>query len=143
MAFFFFILDGRFAMGAQVVSKRDVTSNLARMSLETMKLGDAKSHRVGESAIAPPKYTLRPSVRASPDHVARLLADEFIEFGSSCRVYDKREIIELLQHEQARVKQRTVADFSARRLAADVFLLTLSSSREPNDKKLNLAIRRW
>jgi hypothetical protein len=67
---------------------------------------------------------MRPSVRASPDQVARLLADEFIEFGSSGRVYDKRQIVELLQQEQGRAKQPTVADFSARRLAADVILLT-------------------
>jgi hypothetical protein len=67
---------------------------------------------------------MHPSVRASPDQVGRLLADEFIEFGSSGRVYDKRQIIELLQQEQGRAKQRAVADFSARRLAADVFLLT-------------------
>jgi hypothetical protein len=67
---------------------------------------------------------MRPSVRASPDQVARLLADEFIEFGSSGRVYDKRQIIELLQQEQGRAKQPTLADFSVRRLAADVILLT-------------------
>jgi hypothetical protein len=67
---------------------------------------------------------MHPSVRASPDQVARLLADEFIEFGSSGRVYNKRQIIELLQQEQGRVKQPTVADFSARRLAAIIQLLS-------------------
>jgi hypothetical protein len=48
---------------------------------------------------------MHPSVRASPDQVARLLADEFIEFGSSGRVFDKRQIIELLQQEQGRANQ--------------------------------------
>jgi hypothetical protein len=94
---------------------------------------------------------MHPSVRASPDQVARLLADEFIEFGSSGRVFDKRQIIELLQQEQGRANrlinqstnQPTVADFSARRLAPDVILLTYRVSREPNDKKLNLEIRTW
>jgi hypothetical protein len=42
---------------------------------------------------------LLPSVRASPDEVATLLADEFIEFGSTGRTYDKQQIILLLQEE--------------------------------------------
>jgi len=67
---------------------------------------------------------MRPSVRASPDQVAKLLADEFIEFGSSCRVYGRQQIIELLQQEQQTAKKATVTDLSARRLAADVVLLT-------------------
>jgi hypothetical protein len=67
---------------------------------------------------------LQPSVRASADQVAALLADEFIEFGSSGRVYHKQQIIELLQQEQGHGRQPTVTDFSARRLAADVILLT-------------------
>jgi hypothetical protein len=68
---------------------------------------------------------MHPSVRASPDQVARLLADEFIEFGSSGRIYDKRQTIELLQQEQGgRDTQPTITDFSARRLSADVILLT-------------------
>ena len=67
---------------------------------------------------------MRPAVRASPDQVAKLLADEFIEFGSSCRVYSRQQIIELLQQEQQTAKKATVTDLSARRLAADVVLLT-------------------
>jgi len=66
---------------------------------------------------------LVPSVRASPAEVAMLLADEFIEFGSSGRIYDKQEIIRLLQQEQGGT-QCTLADFSARKLAADVALVT-------------------
>jgi hypothetical protein len=66
---------------------------------------------------------LLPTVRASPDEVATLLADEFIEFGSSGRIYDKQQIIPLLQQEQG-TTQCTLADFSARRLAVDVVLVT-------------------
>jgi len=65
---------------------------------------------------------LLPSVRASPE-VATLLADEFVEFGSSGKIYDKQQIILLLQQEQGRTRT-TLADFSARRLAADVVLVT-------------------
>ena len=66
---------------------------------------------------------LDPSVRASPDEVATLLADEFIEFGSSGRIYDKQQIIRHLQEEQGEA-QLTLAEFSARRLSADIVLVT-------------------
>ena len=39
---------------------------------------------------------LTPEVRASPDTLDALLADEFIEFGSSGMSYDKRAIIAAL-----------------------------------------------
>jgi len=42
---------------------------------------------------------LRPEIRRSADQVSRLLADEFIEFGSSGAIYDKCRIIEALQQE--------------------------------------------
>ncbi|WP_370676935.1 DUF4440 domain-containing protein [Pleomorphomonas sp. PLEO] len=38
----------------------------------------------------------RPEVRRSPETVGALLADDFIEFGSSGTVYDKASIIEAL-----------------------------------------------
>ena len=66
---------------------------------------------------------LLPSVRASPDEVTALLADEFVEFGSSGRIYDKQQIIRLLQEEQGEA-QCTLVDFSARRLAANIVLVT-------------------
>jgi len=67
---------------------------------------------------------LQPSVRASAAQVAALLDDDFIEFGSSGRVYNKQQIINLLQDEQGRGSQPTLQDLSARRLAPDVVLLT-------------------
>jgi hypothetical protein len=66
---------------------------------------------------------LQPSVRASAVQVAMLLDDDFIEFGSSGRVYDKEQIIKLLQDEEGRGRP-TLRDFSARRLAPDVVLVT-------------------
>src|SRR5690349_25111573 len=66
---------------------------------------------------------LHPSVRASADEVATLLADEFIEFGSSGRIYDKQQTIRLLQQEQGDA-QLTMAEFSARKLSVDVVLVT-------------------
>ncbi|WP_375472314.1 DUF4440 domain-containing protein [uncultured Nostoc sp.] len=42
---------------------------------------------------------LQPDVRKSAKDIMDLLADEFIEFGSSGRVFNKQQIIESLQNE--------------------------------------------
>lgn len=65
-------------------------------------------------------------VRNSPEAVSKLLADEFTEFGSSGRIFDKRAIIESLRHE-AREQQIAVEEFTLRKLAPSVVLLTYRS----------------
>jgi len=68
---------------------------------------------------------LKPEVRKSADRVGRLLADEFIEFGSSGRVFNKAQIIEALQQEVCDATYRiSLTDFTVRRLAPDVMLVT-------------------
>ena len=68
---------------------------------------------------------LRPDVRGSAEQVGRLLADDFIEFGSSGHAYDKRQIIEALQQEKPDPTVRiSLAEFAARRLAPEVVLVT-------------------
>ena len=68
---------------------------------------------------------LRPDTRRSADKVSDLLADEFVEFGSSGRVFDKAQIIESLRQEQeARSVRRTITDFSATSLATETVLIT-------------------
>ena len=68
---------------------------------------------------------LRPEVRKSADQVGRLLADDFIEFGSSGLVFDKSQIIEALQHETPDPAIRVIlTDFNARGLAPGVVLVT-------------------
>jgi hypothetical protein len=42
---------------------------------------------------------LQPNVRKSAEEVSELLANQFIEFGSSGRIFDKRHIIAGLQME--------------------------------------------
>src|SRR4051812_39860548 len=68
---------------------------------------------------------LKPEVRRSCDQVSHLLADEFVEFGSSGRAFDKAAIIKALQEEPADpVNRISLTDFSARRLAPEVILVT-------------------
>jgi hypothetical protein len=87
---------------------------------------------------------LLPSVRASPNEVATLLADEFVEFGSSGRIYDKQQIIRLLQEERGEA-QLTLVEFSARRLAADIVLVTyrVVESRTIRSSIWNFQKGRW
>ena len=70
---------------------------------------------------------LQPEVRRSAQDVAELLADEFIEFGSSGHVFNKLEILEHLQHEEP--AGRSFADFRATLLAPDVMLTTYRGIR--------------
>jgi hypothetical protein len=67
-----------------------------------------------------------PSVRSSPEKVADLIADEFLEFGRSGRTYDKTSVIRMLSEEAAFGGSIApqMRDFMARELAPDVVLLT-------------------
>lgn len=73
----------------------------------------------------------RSEVRRSPDAVRMLLADDFIEFGSSGRVYDKASIIKALAEESTAEAALVpdVHDFVAREISSDLVLVTYRSSR--------------
>lgn len=58
---------------------------------------------------------LQSEVRRSSDYVGTMLADEFIEFGSSGRVFDKQQIIDNLQAEPQ--IRRSLVDFKTMPLA--------------------------
>ena len=74
---------------------------------------------------------LAPEVRRSAERVGRMLADDFVEFGSSGRAYDKAQIIEALQQEAPDPDVRIrVTEFAARRLAPEVVLVTYRSVRQ-------------
>jgi hypothetical protein len=66
---------------------------------------------------------LHPELRGSAEQVSALLADGFVEFGSSCAIYDRTEVITALLQENGR-GARTIAEFSARQLSPDVCLVT-------------------
>lgn len=64
---------------------------------------------------------LVPAVRKST-RLTELLADEFIEFGSSGRIYTKSDLVAVLQAESP--VAQTTSDFKVTILAPDVALLT-------------------
>jgi len=70
---------------------------------------------------------LQSDTRKSEGDVGALLADAFIEFGSSGRVYNKQESIAALLGESP--SQPSLADFYARELAPGVVLATYSATK--------------
>jgi hypothetical protein len=72
---------------------------------------------------------LVPEVRKSAAQIAALLADEFVEIGSSGRIYDKDQIIGQLLQESGEVSPRTVSDFTARELADGLILVVFQHRR--------------
>lgn len=71
---------------------------------------------------------------------AILLADDFMEFGSSGRTWNKQQEIDALA-DGSRL-EATILDFRARRLALDVVLVTYRLVRD-KDKKHSLRSSIW
>jgi hypothetical protein len=70
---------------------------------------------------------LDPAVRSDRTRVAELLADDFVEFGSSGRIWARDEILDLLASEtQAPIH---MTDYQCALLAEDVALVTYRASR--------------
>jgi hypothetical protein len=70
---------------------------------------------------------LQADVRQSAQAMAELLADDFSEFGSSGRIFDKSTTIAALQHESP--TEISLSDYQAKALAPDVVLVTYRAVR--------------
>lgn len=68
---------------------------------------------------------LDPEVRADPIRVGGLLHDDFIEFGSTGRVYNKEVLLAMLEGEPS--SSVTIKDFAVRQLSTDTALVTYLS----------------
>ncbi len=75
---------------------------------------------------------LQADVRSSAAVVGDLLADSFVEFGCSGRVFDKQQIIDALRAE-APTSQRSVLDFRTTVLAPGVVLATYRLTRSAGE----------
>ncbi len=65
---------------------------------------------------------LDPDVRSNPVRVRELLHDDYVEFGSTGNVYNKRLLLEMLKGERA--AEVVIREFAVRQLAADTALVT-------------------
>ncbi len=68
-----------------------------------------------------------PSIRASADVLDRLISDQFVEFGSSGRVFSKQDVIALLL--AAPTVTPIVTDLRVLEVTADVALATYRTER--------------
>lgn len=76
---------------------------------------------------------LQPDFRKSTADVGALLADDFVEFGSTGRTYDKAAILTMLAQETpARI---TLSDFKACQLAEGAVLVTYRAERHSGSGK--------
>lgn len=71
---------------------------------------------------------LNPETRHSVKKLENLLADDFVEFGSSGKIYHKNDILKWLPLESPR--QFIIEDFSALILAEDIVLATYKLKSE-------------
>ena len=82
-------------------------------------------------------------VRASPEQLDRLLADDFVEFGSSGRVYDKTKIIDALTQDTPG-RPPEITDFRVRFISRTIALITYRAARtDPLLETLRASIWRW
>jgi len=82
---------------------------------------------------------VRPDVRRSPEKMAALLADDFVEFGSSGRRYGKADLLDTAaQPEEGR---RSLQEFAPHALAPSIALVTYRSIVHHNDGSTGYAWR--
>lgn len=83
---------------------------------------------------------LQPEIRESVKEIDALLADDFIEYGSSGRIYNKK--IELDEMPKAPNVQTTITDFEVKLLADGVALATYCAVRHGNEgEELRYSLR--
>lgn len=84
---------------------------------------------------------LNPESRKSKAVLEKLLADDFIEYGSSGRIYNKIQTLELLQVEHPII--RTLMDFNAVLLAPEICLVTYKIIEQTPEKRCSLRSSIW
>jgi hypothetical protein len=79
-------------------------------------------------------------IRSRADLTSELLADTFIEFGSSGKVWNKSSIVASMRGEESD-SQITVEDFAVRELAPEVVLVTYTSKKVAEDQAVASTLR--
>ena len=93
----------------------------------------------GETIRRLEEQLLDPVIRRSPEVVAALLADEFLEIGSSGRRYDKAQILAALIQQEG--FSATLSDFTVHPLTADCVLATYDIRMQRAGKSVQDSIR--
>lgn len=74
---------------------------------------------------------LKPEVRALREQLDKLLADDFMEFGSSGNVYRKEDTLKNLPASSDKV-EFVVSDFEAKQLSENLMLTTFKTEKTIN-----------
>ncbi len=88
---------------------------------------------------------LQPAVRRNRARLMELLADDFLEFGSSGRVWTRKTIIDLLARETAFIPPE-IEEFHCALLAPELALVTYRTARfdeETGEKLASLRSSIW
>jgi len=85
---------------------------------------------------------LKPEIRYSAKDLDMLLADDFMEFGSTGEIYDKKIILENLPRDSrtSRVKF-SVSDFQVKELSDNIVLATFKTDKILSDKSHIVSLR--
>ncbi|MBY3029463.1 DUF4440 domain-containing protein [Rhizobium leguminosarum] len=84
----------------------------------------------------------RPEIRRSREVVETLLADGFVEFGASGRVYDRTAIIDLLAQESGTDEGNLrTANYALKPISNDAVLLTYDTERSYLDGSKRCVLR--
>lgn len=84
---------------------------------------------------------MQPALRRDPARVAALLDSDFVEIGSSGRLWSREEILLLLATESD-YQPPTVEDFHLRPLTADLALVTYRTRRANGSQALRSSLWR-
>jgi hypothetical protein len=85
---------------------------------------------------------LKSEIRSSTNDLDLLLADDFREFGSSGKIYDKKLILERLPRDtQISPVEFLVSDFKIQELAENIILATFKTGETLHDKSHVVAVR--
>jgi len=82
---------------------------------------------------------LEPVTRHSAVELDGLLADDFIEFGRSGRVFDKQAVISRIQKDET--DKMNLSDFKVVILAPDIILATYRATKTETDGQKSYSLR--
>ena len=92
-----------------------------------------------ERILALERKLLDPDVRASSQELDRLIADDFVEFGSSGRIWNKRDVLSALPTESG--VHFTISNFAIRELGPGLVLATYRVIRSTKEAEHRASLR--
>ncbi len=110
------------------------TTEHCRKILEKLRLGlRFRMPGISEELLELEKKLLDPELRQTPEKLAHLLGEDFIEFGSSGHAYDKRRVLFLLR-KQAPAKLE-IEEFRVIEISPTAALVTYRAVSQPTRLK--------